>query len=162
MSDLTQDLLHELFEYRDGDLIWKVSTNSRAPAGKIAGTVRPAGYRGIQINGKLYLAHRLIFLMHSGYLPRFIDHIDNDQSNNRIENLRAATQIENLWNQAINSSNTSGFKGVVFHKATGKWRAQVQKDNKRHWGGYHDTAEKANEAAIALREKLHGEFVRHA
>ena len=162
MSDLTQDLLHELFEYRDGDLIRKVSTSSNAPAGGVAGYVHATGYRKIQINGKRYYAHRLVFLMHHGYLPQFIDHIDNNRSNNRIENLRPATRGENQWNQAIASCNTSGFKGVFWHKEAQKWYARVEKDSKKHWGGLHDTPEEANEAAITLREKLHGEFVRHA
>jgi hypothetical protein len=162
MSDLTQDLLHELFEYRDGDLIRKVSTSTRAPVGSVAGYASRDGYRRITINRKKYKAHRLVFLMHHGYLPQFIDHIDNERSNNRIENLRPATHGENLCNQAIASHNTSGFKGVSWNKQHKKWYVQVQKDGKKHDGGYHDTAEEANQAAIKLREKLHGEFVRHA
>ena len=162
MSDLTQDLLHELFEYRDGDLIRKVSTGARGQAGGVAGYARRDGYREIQINGKSYLTHRLIFLMHHGYLPQSIDHIDNDTLNTRIENLREATASENGWNSAIRSRNTSGFKGVSWNKQNKKWRVGVQKDGKTHDGGYHDTPEDANEAAMKLREKLHGEFVRHA
>lgn len=162
MSDLTQDLLHELFEYRDGDLIRKVSPQHNAPVGSVAGTVRRDGYRDIRINAKSYLTHRLIFLMHHGYLPQFIDHIDNNRSNNRIENLRPATNGENSWNQAITSLNTSGFKGVSWDKKAQRWRVQVGNDSKKHWGGYYNTAEEANEAAMKLREKLHGEFVRHA
>tara|TARA_R110000796_G_scaffold4218_8_gene16048 strand:- start:189 stop:677 length:489 start_codon:yes stop_codon:yes gene_type:complete len=161
MSDLTQDLLHELFEYRDGDLIWKGSTGGNAAAGKIAGTANAEDYRRIAVNRKLYQAHRLVFLMHHGHLPRFIDHIDNDPRNNRIENLRPATNGQNQWNQAIASHNTSGFKGVSWNKRKKKWYARVYKDDKCHFGGYHENAEEANEAAIALREKLHGEFVRH-
>jgi|FLMP01.1.fsa_nt_emb hypothetical protein len=162
MSYLTQDMLHELFEYRDGDLIRKVSTSSNAAAGKIAGHVRRDGYRDIRINGKSYLTHRLVFLMHNGYLPKQVDHIDNERSNNRIQNLRPATNSENLWNQSISSNNASGFKGVSWRKDKKRWGVYVRKDGKGHWGGLHDTPEEANEAAMKLREKLHGEFVRHA
>ena len=162
MIEITKDLLHELFEYRDGDLIRKVSTSGNAPAGGVAGHARRDGYREIQINGKSYQAHRLVFLMHHRYLPKQVDHIDNNPCNNCIENLRPATNSENNCNQAITSRNTSGFKGVSWRKDKKRWGVYVRKDGKGHWGGLHETAEKANQAAMKLREKLHGEFVRHA
>lgn len=161
MSDeLSQDLLHELFEYRDGELIWRVRRGNVA-VGAVAGTVGTHGYSQIGINRVLYLTHRLIFLMHNGYLPKYVDHIDGDKLNNRGDNLREATHSQNLCNTGARSDNTSGYKGVTFIKNMGKWRAQVMKNGKYHYGGYHDTAEEANEAATALREKLHGDFVRH-
>lgn len=88
MSELTQECVRSLFDYRDGELYWKVSRGNGMKIGDLAGTVRTDGYRSIQINGKLYLAHRLIFLYHYGYIPKEIDHIDSNPSNNNISNLR--------------------------------------------------------------------------
>lgn len=159
-GELSVDLLHELFEYVDGTLVRKASTGPRALAGTAAGCL-DARYVRVEINHKSYRIHRLIFLMHHGYLPKNVDHIDNNSLNNRIENLRGASKSENCWNQGVSLTNTSGYKGVSFSKAAGKWRVQVSQHGKKHWGGHHDTAEEANEAAMALREKLHGEFARH-
>lgn len=98
MSDLTQDLLKELFSYRDGDLYWKKS-RSGIKIGCSAGTIDDRGYRVIKINGKSYKGHRLMFLYHHGYLPEFLDHVDGDPLNNDIDNLREATKQENGRNR---------------------------------------------------------------
>ena len=85
-GELSADLLHELFEYVDGTLVRKVTTGSKAQAGMTAGFL-DGKYRRVGINGKEYRTHRLVFLMHHGYLPKQVDHIDNNSLNNRIENL---------------------------------------------------------------------------
>tara|TARA_R110000772_G_scaffold7665_2_gene25848 strand:+ start:4158 stop:4649 length:492 start_codon:yes stop_codon:yes gene_type:complete len=160
-NELSADLLHELFEYVDGTLVRKVTVGPRGKAGMTVGGSNGNGYMKVQINGKFYQNHRLIFLMHHGYLPKQVDHIDNDPLNNRIENLREASRAENSWNAGVSSTNTSGYKGVGFFKQTGRWRVRVKQHGKTHHGGLYDTAEEANEVAMALREELHGEFVRH-
>ena len=160
-GELSVDLLHELFEYVDGTLVRKVSVCSTGQEGMTAGGLKASGYISVKINNKDYRVHRLIFLMHHGYLPKQVDHSDNDKLNNRIENLREASKSENNWNSTTRSDNTSGYKGVSFNKRCGRWHVQVKRSGKKYSGGYHDTAEEANEAARALREKLHGEFVRH-
>jgi hypothetical protein len=66
-----------------------------------------------------------------------VDHIDNDRSNNKLENLRWATQRENQYNRKININNTSGNKGVYFQKLSNKWIAQIYINNiKIHLGSY--------------------------
>ena len=81
MRELTVDLLNHLFEYdkETGNLIRKIQ-NQGARKGNIAGTLRPDGYYQIAIDKKLYLTHRLVFLMHKGYLPAILDHINNERS----------------------------------------------------------------------------------
>ena len=49
-----------------------------------------------------------------------IDHIDGNSKNNKIENLREATLSQNCQNQKIRNTNTSGTKGVWFHKQSNK------------------------------------------
>jgi hypothetical protein len=130
MNELTQEYVRSLFDYIDGELYWKVAKNSQAKKGDRAGGVRPDGYRSIQINSKLYKAHRVIFLWHHGYLPEFLDHIDRNPSNNSIDNLREATRQENGMNQKKHKSmngkpTTSDFKGVSWHKQHEKWMAYI-------------------------------------
>jgi hypothetical protein len=154
-----QKKLHKLFDYKDGELIWKV-TGRGIRFGKIAGTTNKNGYKAIGIDGKLYLAHRLIFEYIHGYLPPILDHIDGDPSNNRIENLRSATVAQNQYNRKLNKNSASGLKGVCFYKNYQKWMAYIRIDTKFiNLGYYEDKLEAARVANEARRER-HGEFVR--
>ena len=92
MSTLSADLLHEMFEYVNGRLVRKVTTSPRAQAGMTAGTSNVRGYVEVSINHQLYPIHRLMFLMHHRYLPKQVEHIDNNSLNNRIENLRGVRE----------------------------------------------------------------------
>jgi hypothetical protein len=163
MRDLTVDLLKHLFDYdkETGNLIWKVKSSARVKIGDIAGSIQNAGYLAVRINSKSYLAHRLIFLMHKGYLPRTLDHINGDRLDNRIENLRAVTASQNQHNRKINSNSTSGYKGVSYYKQTNKWCAKIRLENKRIHLGYYKTPEEADAVVRKAREELHGGFANH-
>ena len=157
---LSQDLLHQLFEYRDGALYWKV-TRPHVYIGKEAGCVGDRGYSRIVINNKMYRTHRIIFLMHHGYLPTEIDHIDGDKLNNKIENLRAANRSQNLLNKKISNKNTSGVKGVSWCKERNKWEVQMYVNGTKKFVGRFDDLDVAKAMAISFREKNHGEFANH-
>lgn len=157
---ITQQRLHELFEYRDGTLIRKVGV----AAGKIAGTLDTStGYWRINIDKKMYRLHRMIFLYHHGHLTDGlqVDHIDMEKSNNRIENLREVTNAQNQHNTRITVTNNTGVKGVAWHKAKKKYKVTVSLNSKSIHLGYFDDLEEAKAAAIAGREKYHGTFARH-
>lgn len=158
---ITQKELLELFDYReDGELIWKVS-RQRIKIGKVAGNTNNKGYKFIMVNYKNYLIHRLIFLYHHGYLPEFVDHIDGDKLNNRIENLRECTRSQNMYNQKKTKTNTSGVKGVSWYKNRGKWKSQCRVNGKVHYLGMYDDLSDAEKAVKEFREKQHGEFMNH-
>ena len=60
------------------------------------------GYVECQLNTIHYLKHRIIaqqFIPNPNNLP-FIDHVDNNRANNRIENLRWVNRSENNKNRA--------------------------------------------------------------
>jgi len=156
-NELPADLLHELFEYRDGELLWKVGGNGRR-IGMVAGAVNRDGYRRIKINYKLYAVHRLIWVMHGNKPAQFVDHINGDQLDNRIENLRAATHSQNCMNRRQRSDNKSGIKGVMRKKD--KWYGCVTLNYKVYPAGYFDHKEDAAAAVAKLRKELHGEFAR--
>lgn len=159
--ELTQDLLHELFEYRDGEIYWKVDRPYKKTKGMKAGTTARSGYRQVCISNSTYLMHRVIFAMHHGYLPDTVDHINGDRGDNRIENLRAANRFENQWNTAKPRNNTSGIKGLILDKNTGKWRAQCRINGKLHIKRF-DTKQEAVNHLVTLRQAHQGEFARHA
>lgn len=160
---ITQQRLHELFEYReDGFLIWKVDFSSRAKEGNVVGTLNDEGYYIVGIDQKSYKVHRMIFLYHHGYLTDGLqmDHIDGNKTNNRIDNLREVTSQQNAFNRKF-SKNTSGVKGVTWSKEKMKWVVQITVDRKCKHLGYYDDLKEAKAAAIAGRDELHGDFARH-
>ncbi len=66
-----------------------------------------------------------------------VDHIDNDRQNNNLKNLRFATRQENGQNQSLSNKNTSGTKGVSWHKGQNRWTAQITVNGKRiHLGSF--------------------------
>jgi hypothetical protein len=155
---LTQEYLLSVFEYRDGELYWKVDRR-KTKVGQKAGRRKANGYCEVRLDNKLQGTHRLIFLMTHGYLPSMVDHIDGNPSNNLIENLRGATSSQNQMNSKLPANNKSGFKGIYMSKH-GKWIVQCVKDGVNHRAGSFSDIRAAAEAMIKLREELHGEFSR--
>ena len=100
--------------------------------------------------------------MHYGTLPKYIDHIDGNRLNNRIENLRACTATENLCNSKTRSDNISGTKGVGWFKPKQKRRARLNFNKKDYHIGYFEHKDDAINAIIEARPKIHRDFARHA
>lgn len=123
---LTQEKVRELFDYRDGMLIWK-SKGKRVVVGNVAGGVSGnMGYHMVSVGGKKFCAHRVIWLWHHGYMPENdVDHINRDKTDNRIENLREVSRSCNMRNTDNLSNCTSGVKGVSFDNPSGFWMAQI-------------------------------------
>ena len=157
-SNLTQEYLHSLFEYKDGNLYWKKYKYPRRK-NLLAGTLGKIGRFYITIKGKNYLTHRLIYLYHHGILPKMLDHIDNNPLNNRIENLREATHLQNSHNRKLAKNNSCGFKGVT--KCRNKWVAQIQVNGIKKNLGYFKTPSEAHEAYKKEADKSFGQFSRH-
>jgi hypothetical protein len=153
---LTQQYLHEIFEYKDGGLFWVKN-------GKKAGWLNKQDNRyHIRINQKTYKSHRIIFMMFYGFMPKAIDHIDGNPSNNKINNLRQATSSQNNHNQKLKKTNTSGIKGVFWEKSRDKWKVQVKLEKKVVFQKRLDDKELAEFVAIEARNKYHGKFARHS
>lgn len=102
--------------------------------------------------------HRLLLLLSDQSVVA--DHINGDGLDNRRANLRVASRFENMQNRRLPSHNSSGFKGVAFCPATGRWRAEIYADGKRYRLGRFNTPELAAAAYDAAARKLHGEFAR--
>ena len=159
----------DLFEYRDENLYWKERPSNRVDMSKPAGSIDSSrGYRKIMIKGKYYKAHRLIYQMFNEKWDitdtsqdNSIDHADNDKLNNSIDNLRVATNSQNLANTGKYKNNTSGTTGVNWDIATGKWKVRVRVNKKTHSGGYFVNKEDAIAKATKMRDELHGEFANH-
>jgi hypothetical protein len=157
---ITQELLHKLFDYKDGQLYWKNDNKAKKIKGNVAGYIKKNGYVGIRYMGNLYLAHRLIYLYHHGNLPKFLDHINLDKCDNRIENLRPCTRNENQRNHAIKITNTSGYKNITWHKKNKKWQVSFDVNSKKLYLGCYFDIEVAKFIAETMRHKYYGQFGR--
>jgi hypothetical protein len=133
--------------------------------GKILKQSITNGYTQVSLwkngKGKHYRVHRLIAL---AFIPNpdnksFIDHVDNDRSNNNIDNLRWCTNQENSCNRQLSSNNTSGYKGVNFYKTYNCWRAEIKLNGKSHHIGYYQNIEDAVKARCEYAIKTHGIFI---
>ena len=131
--EITQAEVKRLFNYDPevGDLIRKISTKSRRDKGEIAGYHHPNGYIYVKIDSGKYLIHRVIFIHVTGSLPaNEVDHINGKKDDNRWCNLRDVTRIENLKNQKVRKSNSSGFMGVHWCKNQEKWISRICNNSK--------------------------------
>lgn len=153
---LTAEEVHMIRDHVSYDPITGIFTHAISkPKGRIvAGEVmhsyvRPSGYVQIKVCGRLYMAHRVAWLLTHNIWPEFeLDHEDHDRANSILLNLRPVTQAENAKNRSLNANSTSGITGVTFCNHWKKWRATINIDGKRKTLGYFPTKD---EAAIARK-----------
>ena len=132
-----------------------IQTSSNARVGDIAGFLSK-GYIRIQIDGKVYYAHRIAWFFHHGNWPADgIDHINGIRDDNRISNLREATSAENHQNRCKRRDNSSGYLGVSREKSQGKYRAQIRVNGKQINLGYFADKEDAKQAYLDAKANLH-------
>jgi len=157
---MTKNDLLENFLFIGNNFYWK-KARSGIKIGQKAGSLEKNGYLRIRFNTKKYLVHRLVFLYHYDYLPKYVDHIDGNPLNNDISNLRPATFAQNKLNTKLQKNNTSGYKNVTWSKSQKKWRVNLLLKGKNvNFGGY-DDIELADLVAQEARKKYHKDFARH-
>jgi hypothetical protein len=153
---LTADELRRRLSYdqETGIFRWLLPNSNRLKAGDIAGSIS-YGYLTIRINGLLYRCHRLAWLYVYGVWPSGqLDHKNLNRSDNRINNLRVATNAQNIINSP--ARNQSGLKGVWKLK-DGRFKTMCAG---KHLGSFR-TAEEASAAYLAYTQNRYGkEFAR--
>ena len=155
---LTQSRLKQLLHYdpETGVFTWRVSPCNRVRTVSVAGSLGMKGYRRIRIDRSNYFAHRLAWLYMHGQFPcDKTDHINGVKDDNRIANLRAATDAQNSQNRAKQSNNTSGIPGVYWSSKNKKWCAMIGINRRRKYIGYFDDPEAAHAAYLAAKAELH-------
>ena len=154
---ITSEEVKHLLNYdpETGIFLWKRT-------GKVAGTTSPFGYRIIQINRICYRAHWLAWLITYGVWPvNIIDHRNLNGCDNRLLNLREATNGQNRANSRRNKRKYDLPKGV-FPSHGGKFGAQIVSGKVHYYLGVFGTAEEAHTAYLEKAMVLHGEFARAA
>jgi AP2 domain/HNH endonuclease len=171
------DFVRQCFAYNDGLLFWKERPiehfkderawkiwNSRF-SGKEAGCLGTGG-RGkklqvhwiVCVNKRFHLRHTIVYAIHHGLWVIGIDHEDRNPLNDRIENLRPATQSQNNANKSIMSNNKCGFKGVFWEPRRYVWVARIGVNGKLIHLGQFDYAVDAHKAYCEAARKYYGEF----
>lgn len=181
MAKITPSDVRKLFDYDPltGGLSWKPRTpdmfsngkygadrvcaawNARH-AGRVPGTANTNGHIQILVHKRLRLAHQLIWAMVTDEWPSMdIDHIDCERSNNKWNNLRLATKVENTANRKATVRNKSGLKCVSFDKKSGRWRTDFTHNGRRRFMGYSDCPAAASFVYQIEADKCIGEFARY-
>ena len=129
-------MFKQYFEYRDGKLFWKAKTfpTARINIGDKAGSKRTDGYVKVQLFGKKIANHRIIWEMFNGAIPKgkVIDHINNNPSDNRIENLQCITATQN-------TQRADKLSGFIYRKANGLWQSRKRYNKKEYHLGMFGT-----------------------
>jgi hypothetical protein len=119
------------------------------------------GYKFGRIFGSNYRAHRVIFAIITGAWPDDeVDHIDGNRCNNRRENLRSASRMQNSYNRKTRLENVCGLKGVRSASGSRRWTARIQSNGKRLFLGSFGCKTAAHFAYVKASVQMHGEFGR--
>ena len=158
-STLTADRLRQVANYNSdtGAFTWIIVPHNRFRVGDRAGYRRTVdGYWSIQVDKTPYLAHRLAWLYVKGTWPKNqLDHINGIRDDNRISNLREATQEENHQNVKTRAGRNHAERGTCYRKDVKKWAAAIGMDGGHVYLGLFDTQEQAHQAYVEAKLKYH-------
>lgn len=157
---ISQSRLKELLIYSSetGQFVWAAKRKKHA-AGSVAGSFSSKGYWRIKLDSVEYAAHRLAWLYVFGFFPAFeLDHINQNKTDNRIGNLREASRAQNQANISHYRTNTTGARGVTWHKSAKAYQAGIKKHGRSFHLGLFKTVAEASEAYIRASKEIHGEF----
>lgn len=164
------EYLHQCFEYEavSGALRWRhrpvehfknvrasIAWNAKH-VGEPVGSLLSSGYLHTSLGRRKFYLSRIIYKMHCGTDPQIVDHIDRNQANNRIENLRSVNSQQSRQN-AIKPSRRGGLAGIS-PMPNGSYRAHIKDGPKMRHIGVFASAEAAHSAYRAASIAAFGEF----
>lgn len=151
-SNLTADEVRSALDYDPSSGVF-----TRRGSGWVAGGLRPDGYRIISVLGERRLAHRLAWVYAYGAWPAMhLDHINGRRSDNRIANLRLATNRENMQNLHLaHRDSTSQRLGVSWDSGRSRWLAQISDGTRNIFLGRFVEEVEAEAAYLQAKARLH-------
>ncbi len=112
-----------------------------------------------KIDGKsvVYTTHRFSYIEAYGDIPagHEIDHQCRNSSCVRPSHLKAVTHKQNMENLGLHRRNTSGYRGVSWHRQVGKWAVYVNENGKSRYGGLFENVHEAGQKAIEMRNRFY-------
>jgi len=167
LMNLTAKRLRQVVDYdpQTGIFVARIRRGKITP-GKIVGVIeenKKKKYKRLKfaIDGKYYFSHRLAWLwVHGSWPERDLDHINRDTFDNRLCNLRLATNSQNMANARMPITNKSGKKGVSWHARGMKWQAHVKVRCISRYLGLFNTVEEAHASYCQAAKTFQGEFAR--
>lgn len=166
---MEKDFLNKLFAYKDGCLFRKSVCPGPKRSDLQAGTLFKGNGSSsckprwqVRVSGKKRYRSVVVWIMHNGEIPSGyqVDHINGDQLDDRIENLRLATPSQNCTNRTVRSDNKAGVKGVYFCSRSNRWIVLLSVDGKRKWFGSFESKDAAVAVALDADTKINGSFCR--
>jgi len=149
------ELFDEYLEYDETSstlLRWKKNPSIRQQKGLEAGNKGPDGYWRLQLKGRTWKLHRVIYTLIHGAVDQglVVDHLDRNKDNNHPSNLVAKTQSGNRLNRV------SG-RGKYARRKGSKWEAHFTMPSEGRYVhvGTFNTKREARLAAVARRLELY-------
>jgi hypothetical protein len=156
--------MREFISYNpdSGVMTWKKVLSNRTKPGALCGAnIDSKGYGRVCFDGKQYRAHRVVWALFYGEAPdQQIDHINGNRLDNRIANLRLASNAQNSRNCRLSKNNTSGVTGISYHSKAKKWMAQIMLSRKNNYLGLFNTKEEAIAARKKAETQYFGQFAK--
>ena len=167
-------MLHQVLFYDqdEGRLFWlerpvsmfkserdQIAWNARFAFKEAFSGLTGKGYLCGRIFGVRYFAHHVVWAMNYGAWPnQIIDHIDRVKTNNRLDNLRAASKQQNCINRGCSPHSSSQYLGVHWDSRKRKWIAQIVGEARKKFLGAYVSEIDAALAYDAAAKTFHGEF----
>lgn len=141
-------------------LVNKVTRSANAVEGQEAGNLNQKGYFVVTFRDKKYSNHRIIYFLCTGIDPKEkqIDHKDTNPLNNKIWNLRPATDKQNSDNRKRQGNNTSGVTGVYWDKIKNKYQSRIRYNYKTINLGSFNKSDKDKAIAVRIAAELDPRF----
>lgn len=154
---LTQSILKEHLHYdTETGIFTRIKSAGGQVTGNTAGCIGSGGYVNIKVFGVSHKAHHLAWLYFYGNTPNIqIDHINGVRTDNRIQNLRLATNAQNTQNTKLYKSNSTGYFGVSYHKRILRYQSRITISNRTIHLGYYDTPEEAHQVYCDAKLQIH-------
>jgi len=137
-------------------LVWRCDRGSNFVKGEEVGAIHSQGYYQMGFKNEIYKCHRVVYFICKGIDPeeKQVDHIDGNKLNNKISNLRLATNQQNNTNKNKQKNNTSGVTGVGWCKSKNKYKSSIKHNSKLLNLGHFNKSDKDKAVAVRIAAEI--------